>query len=75
MKAGIYIRGSTSQQEDGTSPETQEARCRLAAEMADYEIDPALIWQEQWISIDLDRPKLNEARHAAQAGLISSLFV
>ena len=74
-KAGIYIRVSTSQQEDGTSPETQETRCRLAAEMAGYEIEPALIWQEQWTAIDLDRPKLNEARQAAQTGLISSLFV
>ena len=75
MKAGIYIRVSTSQQEDGTSPETQEARCRIAAEMACYEVDQALIWQEQWTSIDLDRPKLNEVRQTARADLMSALFV
>ena len=75
MKAGIYVRVSTSQQEDGTSPETQEARCRLAADQAGYEVDFEFIWREQWTAIDMDRPKLNEARQAARAGLISALFV
>ena len=75
MKAGIYIRVSTAKQDDGTSPETQEARCRRDAEMAGYEVDPALIWREQWTAIDLDRPKLNEARHAARAGQMAALFV
>ena len=75
MKAGIYVRVSTSQQEDGTSPETQEALCRLAAEQAGYEVESEFIWREQWISIDMDRPKLNGARQAGRAGLISALFV
>ena len=43
--------------------------------MACYEVDQALIWHEQWTAIDLDRPKLNEVRQAAHAGLISALFV
>ena len=75
MKAGIYTRVSTSQQEDGTSPDTQEDRCRLAAQQAGYEVDPGLVWHEQWTAIDLDRPKLNEARQAARAGQMSALFV
>ena len=75
MKAGIYVRVSTSQQEDGTSPETQEARCRLAAEMAGYEVDPGSVWREQWTAIELDRPKLNEVRQAARAGRFSALIV
>ena len=75
MRAGIYVRVSSSPQEEGTSPETQEARCRLAAEQAGYELDPKFIWREQWFSIDLDRPGLNEVRQAARSGLISALFV
>ena len=47
MKAGIYVRVSTSLQEERTSPDTQEARCRLAAEQAGYEFGPALTGLEQ----------------------------
>ena len=75
MKAGIYIRVSTAKQDHGTSAETQEARCRRNAEMAGYEVDLAMIWREQCTAIDLGRPKLNEARHAALAGQMAALFV
>ena len=75
MKVGIYIRVSILRREDGISPETQEARCRRAAEAAGYEVDPRLIWRERCTATDLERPKLNEALHAARAGLISALFV
>ena len=46
MKAGIYVRVSTSLQEERTSPDTQKARCRLAAEQAGYEFGPEFIWRE-----------------------------
>lgn len=75
MKAGIYPRVSTSQQEDGTSLETQEARCRHAAEQMGYEVPVDLIWRERWTGADLDRPMLNQVRQAARAGLFDALFV
>ena len=75
MKAGIYPRVSTSQQEDGTSMETQEARCRLAAEQKGYEVPDDLIWRERWTGAELDRPMLNQVRQAARAGLLDALFV
>ena len=75
MKAAVYTRVSTSQQEDGTSLETQEARCRRAAEEMGYEVVAEFIWREQWSGADLDRPMLNQVRQAAQVGLFDALFV
>ena len=75
MKAKIHVRVGIAHQEEGTSTETQEARCRRAAEQAGYEVDPGLIRKEQRTAIDLDRTGLNLGRQAARAGLISALFV
>ena len=73
MKAGIYLRCATSEDEEATL-DTQEARCRAAAALAGYEVDPEFIWKERWSGIDLERPKLGEVRQAARAGRISALF-
>ena len=75
MKAAIYCRVSTSQQEDGTSLETQQIRCRLAAEKMGYEVPSEFIWAEQWTAVDLERPMLDLVRQSARAGLIDALFV
>lgn len=74
MKAGIYLRCATSEDEEATL-DTQEARCRAAAALAGCEVDPEFIWKERWSGIDLERPKLGEVRQAARAGRISALFV
>ena len=75
MKGSIYMRVSTSQQEDGTSLDTQELHCRLEAEKLGYEVDPELVGRESWTGADLDRPVLSRLRSAARAGALDAFIV
>ena len=73
MLAGIYVR--VAQSSDRASLENQETRCRLAAAQAGDEIREEFVWREQCSGLDLEHPKLNEARQAASSGLILALYV
>ena len=75
MRAGIYARVSTVQQEDGTSLATQEERCRLAAADEGYEVVPEFVWREQWSGAFFDRPCLDQMRLAVTSRLLDAVFV
>ena len=75
MKAGIYLRVSTSQQEDGTSLGTQEERCRAAAKQLSYDVQEEFVWRESWTGADLARPMLDMMRRAVQEKLVDAAFV
>ena len=67
MKAAIYTRVSTSRQEDGTSPETQEQRCRDEITRRGWELVEA--YYDGGVSGSLaSRPALDQLRAAALAG-------
>ena len=61
MKAGIYIRVSTAQQEDGTSLGTQLERCRAEAERMGYAVDEGFVW------CDTRRGQFHDQQHLGAA--------
>src|SRR5688572_7295320 len=63
-RAAIYVRVSTSaQEEDGTSLDTQEQRCRAYALAYGYAIDEQHVYRETFSGIELwQRPKLTTLR-------------
>ena len=75
MKAGIYLRLSTQQQEEGTSLDTQEWGCLSLVESLGHEVSPAHIWREVWSGADLERPVLTGVRLVARSGEIDALVV
>jgi site-specific DNA recombinase len=64
--AAIYARVSTSGQEkDGTSLDTQEARCREYATAKGYRVETGNVYRETFTGAELwDRPKLTQLRTA-----------
>lgn len=67
MKAAVYTRVSTARQEDGTSPETQEERCR--DEIARRGWDLAGVYYDGGVSGSRSsRPQLDQLRAACLAG-------
>ena len=75
MKAGIYLRVSTSQQGDGTSLETQEELCRAMAKQMGYDVHEEFVLRETWTGADLERPMLDRMRRAAREKLVDAEFV
>ena len=75
--AALYCRVSTSgQEEDGTSLDTQEARCRHYAATQRYLIDDAHIYREVYTGTELwERPKLTALREALRHGRLTHLVV
>ena len=75
MRVGIYVRVSTSQQEDGTSLSTQEERCRAAVKLSGYDVVEEFVWHESWTGADLERPMLDRMRRAMREGVVDAVFV
>lgn len=73
--AAIYCRVSTSRQEDeGTSLDTQEERCRAYAGERGYRVSAAHVFRETHSGADLHaRPKLAALRNAVRAGEVSTV--
>src|SRR5215213_9715457 len=64
-RAAIYCRVSTSKQEDGTSLDTQEQRCRAHAAELGYAVVETLVVREVYSGAELfDRAGLNRIREA-----------
>src|SRR5215212_8442661 len=64
-RAAIYCRVSTSKQEDGTSLDTQEQRCRAHAAELGYTVVETMVVREVYSGAELfDRAGLNRIRDA-----------
>lgn len=73
-KAAIYCRVSTeSQEQDGTSLQTQLEACRKHCEARQYEVGHEL--SEAWSGLSLERPKLNEVRELVRSDKIDRVVV
>src|SRR6266542_1414166 len=71
-RAAIYVRVSTTGQEDGTSLGTQEAACRQHAAQRDYTVDEAHIYREVFTGTELwERPELTQLREAVRRGEVA----
>lgn len=67
MRAAIYSRVSSRQQEDGTSLETQEARCRLYARERGFTVTEPHVFRETYTGELLwERPALTQLREAVR---------
>jgi site-specific DNA recombinase len=75
--AGLYCRvSSPGQEEDGTSLDTQEARCRHYATEHGYLVDDAHVYREVYTGAELwERPKLTMLRSAIRQGAVTHLIV
>ena len=74
-EVAIYVRVSSSVQEDGTSLETQEAECTSLVLSVGYLDNAKCVYREVWPGASLDRPQLNKLRRMAAAGELEALFV
>src|SRR5215207_7553527 len=76
-RAAIYCRVSTAgQEEEGTSLQTQEARCRAHAVEHGYAIDEAHVYHEVFTGVDLwERPKLTALRDAIRHRAVDVVIV
>jgi site-specific DNA recombinase len=74
MRAAIYCRVSTeSQEQDGTSLQTQLAACQKYCENKEYGVEHELT--EAWSGLSLERPKLNELRELIRSEKIDAVVV
>lgn len=75
MKAGVYCRVSTEDQErEGTSLQTQRDACFARANALGYEVPGDLVYLEAWTGTDTDRPKLNSLRENIKQREIDALI-
>src|SRR4051812_40272780 len=76
LRAAIYCRVSSSQQEqDGTSLESQEQRCRRHAAERGFIVDEAHVYREVYSGAVLhERPKLTDLRQQAREGAFSAVI-
>src|SRR5215218_9185505 len=75
-RAAIYCRVSTSKQEDGTSLETQEQRCRAHAAELGYTVVETLVVREIYSGAELfDRAGLNRIRDAIRRRDVEAVVV
>ena len=72
---GIYARLSTTQQEEGTSLDTQIERCEAAALDLGYVVKPEFVWRESWTGTELERPVLDQVRRAVEVGSVDAVVV
>ena len=72
-RAAIYCRVSSSGQEtDGSSLQTQEAKCREYAAQRDYSVDEAHVYREVYSGTELwNRPQLTRLRDAVRSGAVN----
>ena len=70
QRAAIYCRVSTaSQEEDGTSLQTQEARCRQFTGDCGYQV--VNVYSDTWTAAEYrQRPALSELRERVRSGLV-----
>ena len=73
--AAIYVRVSTSGQEDGTSLEVQLEKCRALLESEGYRTSDAFIYREVWTGADKERPELAKLMADVRAGRVRAVFV
>jgi site-specific DNA recombinase len=74
MRAGIYTRVSTDNQEqEGTSIQTQLEACLKYCQNKGYEV--AYRFSEAYSGLTLERPKLNELRELVRAGEVDVIVV
>ncbi len=72
----LYARVSTDQQEsDGTSLETQVELSRAEAGILGFPGNPKFVWKDSVSGIYLERPGLNEMRHAVANNLVDAVIV
>ncbi len=75
MKAAIYARVSTSNQEtEGTILDSQRETCLAKAQELGYEVLEEHIFREVWTGDDLDRPMLNRLRELIRQKAIDGLI-
>lgn len=72
---GIYVRISTTQQEEGTSIETQIERCVEAAEARGYQVKSDLIYRDTWTGAEVERPALDQLRRSVERGNLDAVMV
>ena len=74
-RAAIYVRVSTDkQEEDGTSLDTQEARCRQYAAEHGFAVDEAHVYRETFTGTELwDRPQLTTLRRAIRERAVDAV--
>jgi site-specific DNA recombinase len=74
--AAIYTRVSTqTQEEEGTSLDTQEAHCRAYAQAHGYQVDPLHIYREAHTGTELwQRPRLTTLREVIRSGQIQGVI-
>lgn len=75
MKAAVYARISTLEQEDGTSLDSQLAACLKHAASLGYEVPESLIVRETYSGLSLERPLLTELREKAKNGEFDAFIV
>ena len=75
MKAGIYIRVSTAQQEDGTSLGTQLERCRAKAERMGYAVEDRFVWSDTRSGEDPESAPLESMLKAVRQRLVDAVVV
>ncbi len=74
VKTLIYCRVSTdSQEQDGTSLQTQLEGCRKHCQARRYEVEHEL--SEAWSGLSLERPKLTELRDMVRSDKIDAVVV
>jgi len=73
LRAAIYIRVSTTGQEDGFSLDTQEDRCRTYAAEHGYEVSE--VYREVYTGVELwDRPQLTALREVVRRHEIDAVI-
>jgi site-specific DNA recombinase len=76
-RAALYLRVSKSaQEEDGTSLETQEQRCREHARARGYVVDQAHVYREVHTGVELwERPQLSALRAVVRERQVDAVVV
>ena len=74
-EVAIYVRVSTSVQEDGTSLDTQEEAGNALAISLGYPVDAVCVYREVWSGASVERPQLEKLRRMAAADELEALCV
>ena len=76
MKAAVYCRVSgTTQEQEGTSLQSQLEACKKLAIDKGYEVPEEFIISETYSGLTLDRPKLTEMRQWVRSNRIGVVIV
>ena len=75
MNAGVYVRVSTTQQEDGTSIATQMERCRGNAVGMGYAVKDEFVWPDTRSGDDPESAALDSMLKAVRQRQVDAVFV